>query len=164
MKQLEVPAQVLEELEASAAMPALSPCGRSSSPASPRDAQARDSLPMDANTETGADTGFETVTYLKSMHKDVIQFTDFSNYLGITMQDDSDSALTVVNSDLYIPLHSVGDAYGWDADYEKKMTYGITADRVCGCEYQHSKAFGAKRNLLHRVFSLQPSRRHTQGF
>lgn len=164
MKQLEVPAQVPEELEATATMPALSPCERSSSLPSPTNAQAYNSSPMDVDTEAGADSGFESVTYLKSMQKDDIQFTDFSNYLGITMQEDSDSALTVVNSDMYSPIHNVDDAYGWDADYEHKMAYGITADRVCGCEYQHSKAFGAKRNILHRVFSLQPSRRHTQGF
>lgn len=166
LKQLEIPAQVPEEAEAKASTPALSTSDSSSSPPSPPDAQACEPMTMDVDTDTevGTDSGFESVTYLKSTHKDDIQFTDFSNFLGITMQEDSDSSLTIVNSEMYNPLHNVDDIYGWDADYETKFKYGVTADRVCGCDYQHAKSFGTKRNLLHRVFSMQTSRRHAQGF
>lgn len=55
------------------------------------------------------------------------------------------------------------DVYGWDAELERQLHAGrrpvIHTDNPCGCDvdYNHRKATGMKRGLLHRVFSLRSS-------
>jgi len=116
-------------------------------------------MDIDTDTELGTEGGFESVTFLKSLHKNEPHFTDFSNLLGISMREGSNSSFTIVNTELYSPLQNPADIYGWDADFESKTTYGLSAERICGCKCQQVKVTGSKRKLLQRVFSKQPTRK-----
>lgn len=116
-------------------------------------------MDIDTDTELGTEGGFESVTFLKSLHKDEPHFTDLSNLLGISMREGSNSSFTIVNTELYSPLHNPANLYGWDADFESKSSYGLTAEPICSCECRQVKPMGSKRKLFQRVFSKQPTRK-----
>jgi len=80
-----------------------------------------------------------------------LSMTDFSNHLGIALEA---GAFNRTGSKpehdsreyLHVPTPE-GDPYGWEAELSKKLT--------CS-DLEYRRAGGARRSLLHRVFSLGP--------
>ncbi|KAK4455627.1 hypothetical protein QBC34DRAFT_374459 [Podospora aff. communis PSN243] len=92
----------------------------------------------------------ETVTSsgLSSPH---ISVTDFSNHLNIALEagcfDPSVAQPGSISREYLRVATPDGDPYGWEAELSKKLT--------CS-ELEYGRAGGARKSLLHRVFSLGP--------
>ncbi len=93
-----------------------------------------------------------------ALSSSALSFTDFSNHLGIIMDEgNNDVSVTVVDSDAFSHATNEDDVYGWEAELDRQVGPGISADDsgLCYCdEYQFRRANGGKRSLLHRVFSI----------
>ncbi len=173
LKQHGSPAKVtIEELDGSS-----SPPTAQSDPDENRPAIALISAPSVADIETDGCSATEVATQASIRETDgdsyvVVQgvdstdsppdleFTDFSNHLGIMIEPDGDTdiaSVTVVDTDTVVDTTDKGDMYGWEAELDRKISNGLfstTSGSVCCCEqYQYRRANGAKRSLLHRVFS-----------
>ena len=90
--------------------------------------------------------------------------TDFSRYLGASSELGSldDVSVTVVSSDgdSFSRVSSTEDAYGWEAELDKKLQ--CAASPAAHCPYQVTRrALAGRHNLLQRVFSMQSNRRVT---
>ncbi|KAI1472003.1 uncharacterized protein F4812DRAFT_456104 [Daldinia caldariorum] len=122
----------------------------------------------DTETEASAETG----TPVSDAETDQSEITigraslsNFSNCLGISQEDD-DTSLTVVDSDAYARASNVDDAYGWEAELERKMKCRVSTDSVCSYRHhnqQYRNSDSGMRGLLHRVFSAS-GRRVNSGF
>ncbi|KAI2617394.1 hypothetical protein GGR54DRAFT_607589 [Hypoxylon sp. NC1633] len=172
-KSLKIPAKVLEEPEAK---PVCLVTSESCGFAAPRPLQLHTPpepfQPLEFETDTETEVGAETGTLvgegdgdqLKMMAIGNTHVSDFSNYLGITQQEDDDASVTVVDSETFTRTSSVDDAYGWDAELDRKMKCRVSStDSGCPFPYSRRGADGGKRSLLHRVFSTQ-GRRVNSGF
>lgn len=82
-----------------------------------------------------------------------LQFTDFSNHLGI-MDAENVASFTVTETEAAAAAFSVmspdGDLWGWNAVLERKTTQPSQETSV---PYQQRRASRSKRSLLQRVFS-----------
>ncbi|KAI0484000.1 hypothetical protein GGR56DRAFT_662381 [Xylariaceae sp. FL0804] len=118
-------------------------------------------LEMDTDTDTEVstdndlveDADAETVTETRQSRA---KLTDCSALLDVTrINDDDDSMVTMMDDGSLTPPSSIKDAYGWEAELDRKVHCGITnSDTVCGCRhFEYRKKGSAKRSLLHRVFT-----------
>jgi hypothetical protein len=125
----------------------------------------------DAKTEVGTtcsscDTESTIKEFSPRLQSPLLDFSDFSNHLGTRMDtgaDDAldDSSMAVVESSALPPrVEAESDAYGWEAELERRRF----------CELPHAREVSnsmgnlndghprqpclAKRSLLHRVFSM----------
>lgn len=127
--------------------------------------------PLELDTDTETEVGTETSTGTETTVDDAGPYiatspsihqtcTDFSNYLGISLRDEGNTAsVTAVDSDSFARVDSVDDAYGWEAELDKKLQYDVASVQPL-CPYQYTRrAMAAKHSLLHRVFSMQSNRR-----
>ncbi|KAK7428770.1 hypothetical protein QQZ08_004695 [Neonectria magnoliae] len=82
-------------------------------------------------------------------------FSDFSNYLPTPSQscESMTSSATTVDSQCYCPVSSPEDAYGWDAELERRGEES-DGDTIA---LTYRRANGSKPNLLHRVFKAVSS-------
>lgn len=83
-----------------------------------------------------------------------LSMTDFSNHLNIAFgggKFDGGEA-KCVSPVAYERVTPDQDPYGWEAELNRKFV----ASDFCPSAYQYRRAGGAKRSLLHRVFSLGP--------
>ncbi|KAK0705153.1 hypothetical protein B0H67DRAFT_604075 [Lasiosphaeris hirsuta] len=83
-----------------------------------------------------------------------LSMTDFSNHLNIAFGGGKfDSGeVKCVSPMAYERVTSNEDPYGWEVELNRKFV----ASDFCPSAYQYRRAGGAKRSLLHRVFSLGP--------
>ncbi|KAI1210520.1 uncharacterized protein F4807DRAFT_459361 [Annulohypoxylon truncatum] len=159
-KQLEIPAKVAEESEAKG-FPFLSPPPCSFiAPISPLHL-----LPLpepltqyEPETDTETVVGTETGTLVSDGDRSTTTsrtcLSDFSNYLGICQgKEEEDSSVTLVDPESYMRTNSVNDAYGWEAELDRKMRCSVSSEAMCPyrCEYQRPDS--GKRGLLQRVWS-----------
>ena len=79
--------------------------------------------------------------------------TDFSHYVGASSELGStdDVSVTVAGSDSFSRVSSTEDAYGWEAELDKKLKCGIANSQHCPYQYTR-RALAGGHNLL-RVFS-----------
>jgi hypothetical protein len=160
-KPLKIPANVPEEPESkSKSAPMVTSQQFNFSPSSPAPLLPllRPLKPLNLDTDTETEVSF-TLADMKKVEPKVEDttpcFTDFSNLLGISLMDEEIVPVTVVDSGSYTASDSVGDMYGWEAELDRKVSYGISSTGVCDCdEFGYRRANGSKRNLLHRVFSM----------
>ena len=115
---------------------------------------------IDGETEAGTDGDQSTIRGESSSISSPLNFTDFSNHLGIHMyrDDGDDASITVVDSDAFSHMSPDSDLYGWDAELDRKSqldcqtTDGHDYSRYGNLHYR--RANGGKRSLLHRVLSI----------
>ncbi|KAI1139768.1 hypothetical protein F5Y05DRAFT_424641 [Hypoxylon sp. FL0543] len=168
-KSLKIPAKVLEESDAKSAPSAVpQPCPFMNTFSSLRFLPPSEPLPRlefetDTETEVGVETGTLTgdadTDHIKSTAVSQTHLSDFSNYLCKSRGDEEDDAsVTVVGADAFIPTNSVDDAYGWEAELDRKMECRVSTDSACPCRYDYQKPGDGRRSLLHRVFAV-PGRR-----
>lgn len=81
-----------------------------------------------------------------------LQFTDFSNHLGISMDVDEPPSFSMASkdSDAFCVMSPDEDMYGWNAVLTRKTT---RPDENSTAPYQQRRASRSKRSLLQRVFS-----------
>lgn len=88
--------------------------------------------------------------------------TDFSNYLGISLKAETETDIapvSVVDSDSVTRVSSVEDAYGWEAELDRKIKCEVASAQAL-CPYQCARrTIASKHSLLHRVFTMHSSRR-----
>ncbi|EJT72026.1 hypothetical protein GGTG_11274 [Gaeumannomyces tritici R3-111a-1] len=92
----------------------------------------------------------------------MLDFTDFSNHLGIHLDSPNGSCTTVVNpSANTTPVEAEGDAYGWEAELDRRQCCIIspTSNPGSSTEGHARQPCVAKRSLLHRVLSSIPPHR-----
>lgn len=167
-KQIEIPSKVPEEAEAKSA-PAVSAwaCDALSPSTTPTLPEFTQPFEFDTDSETAVGTETSTTgtgatnDLEPDVGSDVVKSpsirehrTDFSNYLGISL-----GAETCADSDSFTRVNSMEDAYGWEAELDRKMKCEVASAQAY-CPYQCSRrALVSKHSLLHRVFSLHSSRR-----
>ena len=175
-KPVRVPTEVPEHKVAKS-LPTVStrPCdGLSSSSPSPTFPNSQSVHTFEVDTDTETEVGVETsVTTRPAAANEELDgartptkkrqsCTDFSRYLGGAFGPgpaDDDVSVTVVDSDSFSRVTSVEDAYGWEAELDKKLKCGGVASPP-HCPYQYTRrALAGRHNLLHRVFSMHSSRR-----
>ncbi|KAI1388420.1 uncharacterized protein F4822DRAFT_429046 [Hypoxylon trugodes] len=172
-KPLKIPAKVVEEPEARG-VPLVSPqpCGFMIPPlhllSHPEPVEN-----LEYETDTGTDAGTETGTLFSEADTDRMsvstvghtRYSDYSNYLCNSHDEERDDAsMTVVDSEAFTRANSVDDAYGWEAELDRKMSCRVSMDSMCPRPYhQGRKIDGSRRSLLHRVFSVS-GRRINSGF
>ncbi|KAK0626189.1 hypothetical protein B0T14DRAFT_562123 [Immersiella caudata] len=92
----------------------------------------------------------ETVTS-SELSSPQISVTDFSNHLNIALEagrfNPSVAHPGSISREYLRASTPDGDPYGWEAELSKKLT--------CS-ELEYRRAGGARKSLLHRVFSLGP--------
>ena len=78
-----------------------------------------------------------------------LSMTDFSNHLNVAFDaGDSDSSeLKCFQAQEYHQAAPGEDPYGWEAELDRKLQCSVL---------EYRRAGGAKRSLLHRVFSFGP--------
>ncbi|KAI1104449.1 hypothetical protein F4804DRAFT_352104 [Jackrogersella minutella] len=172
-KPLKIPAKVAEESEAKGA-PLYSPQSCSLiTPTSPLHfLPLPEPLPrLEFETDTETDLGAETGTLAGDADTDHTKMTsvsqarlsDFSDYLGASRgPEEDDASVTVVDSDTFMRTKSAEDAYGWEAELDRKIQYKVDTKSMCPCHYEYQQPGGGRRGLLHRVFSV--SGRRNSGF
>jgi hypothetical protein len=78
--------------------------------------------------------------------------TDFSNYLDhSTNISDIDGSFTIVEAEGYCHVSGIDDAYGWNAEWDRRHVPGHQADAFLP---QVRAAKRAKVSLLQRVLSV----------
>lgn len=164
---LKIPTQVPEEAEAKMA-PAISmrPCDVSSSSSpSPDFSLPGSPQPFEVDTDAETTVGTESSTTATSATTitgscAVSSFcTDFSNYLGISLGSEAGTAPNTNNSDSFSRVTSVEDAYGWEAELDRKTKCEVASSQACYPYQCTRRNIPSKHNLLQRVFSMQPTRR-----
>ncbi|XDG02877.1 hypothetical protein ABKA04_002492 [Annulohypoxylon sp. FPYF3050] len=167
-KSLKIPAKVAEEPEARG-LPFLSPPPCSFlTPISPLHLLPLPESPPHYETETDTETvvGTETGTLVSDGERSATTsrtcLSDFSNFLGICQGNEADSSVTVVDPEAFMRTDSVEDAYGWEAELDRKMKYRVSSETMCPCRCEYRKPDVGKRGLLQRVWSA--SGRRMNGF
>ncbi|KAL8365819.1 hypothetical protein RB595_004545 [Gaeumannomyces hyphopodioides] len=92
----------------------------------------------------------------------LLDFTDFSNHLGIDLDSPNGSCTTVVDPSANTnPAEAESDTYGWEAELDRRQCCIISpTSNPGGSAESHSRQpCVAKRSLLHRVLSSIPSHR-----
>lgn len=83
-----------------------------------------------------------------------LQFTDFSNHLGISVDPGHDESYTMIDPEAAVAFSVMSpegaDLYGWNAVLERKTT---SSPPETFAPYQQRRASRSKRSLLQRVFS-----------
>ena len=176
-KSVRIPTEVPEHKVAKS-LPTVStrPCdGLSSASPSPTlpNSQSVHTFELDTDTETevGVEAGVPTSTAAaanieeldgaRTPTKKRQSCTDFSRYLGGAFgpgSADDDVSVTVVDSDSFSRVTSMEDAYGWEAELDKKLKCGVASPPHCPYQYTR-RALAGRHNLLHRVFSMHSTRR-----
>lgn len=162
-KPLKIPANVPEESESkskSAPMVASQQFSFSPLSAAPLLPFLEPLKPLNLDTDTETEVSIAVAAEVANQAEMKVvdttpAFTDFSNLLGISLTNEVITPVTVVDSGSYTTSGSVGDMYGWEAELDRKVSYGVSSTGVCECdEFGYRRANGSKRNLLHRVFSM----------
>lgn len=123
----------------------------------------------DAKTEVGTtcsscETGDDSTIKETSPRPEspLLDFTDFSNHLGIDLDSPNGSCTTVVNPSANTPpVEAESDAYGWEAELDRRQCCIIppTSNPANSAEDHSRQPCAVKRSLLHRVLSSIPSHR-----
>ncbi|EHA50531.1 hypothetical protein MGG_03146 [Pyricularia oryzae 70-15] len=83
-----------------------------------------------------------------------LRMTDFSKYIDMDIdEDEAQDPATIVSSGKMSPIVvAVDDAYGWEAELNRRSTGSSNVRHLSDCHYQQSCV--PKRGLLHRFFSI----------
>ncbi|KAI6350076.1 hypothetical protein MCOR25_010600 [Pyricularia grisea] len=83
-----------------------------------------------------------------------LRMTDFSKYIDMDVdEDEAQDPATIVSSGEMSPIVvAVDDAYGWEAELNRRATGNSNVRHLSDCHYKQSCV--PKRGILHRFFSI----------